>query len=497
MSRPECRNLLTNEILDVAILGGGINGTSLFDRLRRRGYRVGLIDAGDFACGTSSASGMMVWGGLLYLRQFDLSTVIKLSRSRDRMVRELNAAVTPMTFRYCAQPGRYLQTAIVLAGLYVYWVLGAFRRSRPRILRDIPESDWLNEQTWVLGYEEAMLRISDARFVLSWIRSHSLPDAIAMNHCEVVNCRYDRGQKLWNLDARDGIDGSEMTIRARAVVNCAGAWTDRVNRLADIETPCRHAFSKGVYVGFERPAGHDAPLIFELGENSDVVTSVPWGPIALWGPTETVLDDIEGGVSADTSDLRFLLRHRARCLNLPSGAEDVVSVRCGVRSLAVDRDYVNDRYTLEISRRHRIVVDSAVPWISAYGGKLTGCMDAAFEVCESLAAMTPPSGHCAEVPTKMPAPALEDFPGISEQVPTVEWCMEHEYCCTLEDYLRRRTNIAQWVPREGLGAGNCHANVLLQMCMRLCRGDEARAASMFDEYNAGVEARFDRLVSSL
>ena len=72
----------------------------LYHHLCRLGYRVLLVDKGDFACGTSQASAMMVWGGLLYLRNLDFLTVAKLSRDREAMIRSMGAEVSPTLFRY-------------------------------------------------------------------------------------------------------------------------------------------------------------------------------------------------------------------------------------------------------------------------------------------------------------------------------------------------------------------------------------------------------------
>jgi glycerol-3-phosphate dehydrogenase len=497
MQRAAAGELLSTEMFDVAVIGGGINGACLFDQLRRRGYRVALVDAGDFGSGTSSESGMMVWGGLLYLRQFDVRTVVSLCRARDRMIRQLGSVVSPTRFRYCVAQRRQLQAAIVAIGLYLYWGLGGFRRARPRILKRIREREWISDDAAFLEYEEAFLSISDARFVLSWICPHELPDAVAMNYCEVESSRYDRSNRHWQLAVKDRIGGAESMLRSRTVVNCAGIWTDRVNAVAGIETPYRHAFSKGVYVAFDRPTGHDVPLIFEQGEHGDVLTSVPWGPIALWGPTETQVDDIESGFTPDVEDVRFLLKHRERCLELPSGPENIVSLRCGMRPLAVDRNFVADRYTLELSRRHRTVADRHVPWVSTFGGKLTGCVDAAIEASECIAAMTAPTGKAFVPREALRDTTLARFPGMPDALPSVEWCVAHEHCCTLDDYLRRRTNISQWVPREGLGQGNCHGASVRDVCVQLCGGDEVRAASMYQRHSDDVATRFDGLLSSI
>jgi len=89
-----------DEVFDVLVLGGGITGASLYAELCRQGWRTLLIDKGDFASGTSQSSGMMVWGGLLYLRAGDVLTVLRLSRSRDRMIEEPDGWTTPTSFHY-------------------------------------------------------------------------------------------------------------------------------------------------------------------------------------------------------------------------------------------------------------------------------------------------------------------------------------------------------------------------------------------------------------
>ncbi|MEK7734170.1 MAG: FAD-dependent oxidoreductase, partial [Pseudomonadota bacterium] len=85
---------------DVTILGGGINGACLYHRLCTAGYKVLLVDQGDFAAGTSQASGMMIWGGLLYLRSLDLLSVYRFSQARDAMIRNLPEWIEPAPVHY-------------------------------------------------------------------------------------------------------------------------------------------------------------------------------------------------------------------------------------------------------------------------------------------------------------------------------------------------------------------------------------------------------------
>lgn len=91
---------LDQRVFDVVVVGGGINGACLYHYLCAAGYSVLLVDARDFAGATSQASAMMIWGGLLYLRNWDLLTVWRLCAARDRMIRQIEDWVEVRPFRY-------------------------------------------------------------------------------------------------------------------------------------------------------------------------------------------------------------------------------------------------------------------------------------------------------------------------------------------------------------------------------------------------------------
>ena len=135
------------EVFDVLILGGGITGASLYGELCHQGWRTLLLDKGDFASGTSQSSGMMVWGGLLYLRSGDVLTVLRLSRSRDRMIGELDGWTAPAAFHYIPPLKGGLPSLFIGAGLGLYWLLGAGRRRLPEYRRDFSETVLLNQHS--------------------------------------------------------------------------------------------------------------------------------------------------------------------------------------------------------------------------------------------------------------------------------------------------------------------------------------------------------------
>lgn len=489
-----------NTIFDVAILGGGINGACLYHRLCAAGYKVLLADQGDFAAGTSQASGMMIWGGLLYLRNLDLLSVYHFSQARDAMIRNLPDWIEPAPVHYIPSHRGPPDPRLVLGGLYFYWLLGHFRRRSPGWGKTGMDGRLIHNGHGQesLHYEEGMLRTSDARFVLHWITPHQTPEHVPLNYCAVTGGGYDASEKQWRLELRDTLGDDSAEARSRWVVNCAGAWTDPVNMLFGIETPYKHVLSKGVYLGVPRSPEHETTLVFEMGDHGDAITYSPWGPIALWGPTETRVEDLDSGRAVTTADIRFLLEQAERNFTGPPGKSDIVSLRCGLRPLAVPKSFERNCYTLDISRRHRIAQHDNLPWISLYGGKITGCTATAKEIAARVGRALPPPAAPANDGAQTERPIeYTGFPGLTQKLPSAQWCRDHEFCHTLDDYLRRRTNISQWVAREGLGQHDENLAEINQIALTLNHGDHDKAARSVRRYRERVRNDFDSVLAQM
>src|SRR5262249_44484386 len=158
-------------------------------------------------------------------------------------------------------------------------------------------------------------------------------------------------------------------------------------------------------------------------------------------------------------------------ISQPVSAKDIISFRCGVRPLAAKQSFHGDCYPLELSRRYRTEPDAERPWISVFGGKLTDCT----LLSESLLNLIKEryaQPAATSLPQALAKPQLEWFPEISAPVTSASWSAENELCWTLEDYLRRRTNIAQWIARGGLGIANENASHLKNICNVFSPNDE-------------------------
>jgi glycerol-3-phosphate dehydrogenase len=478
----------SRNLFDVAIIGGGVNGACLYHQLCENGFRVLLLDRGDFGSGTSQASAMMIWGGLLYLRNFDFATVLKLCLSRERMIGQMKNCVQPQIFRYVSNRNSHNATLVTMA-LYFYWMMGGFRRSLPHTIRCFPELAFLDSAKFqnALDYEEGRVLPSDARFVLSWILAHRNEQQIALNYCGVVNGDYDTTAGHWNLNFNDSVLHKEGIIRAKIAINAAGVWTDSVNQTFGIDSPYKHVFSKGVFLAIPRKREHVTPLILDMGRQSDYMSMIPWGPVSLWGPTETTVRDITEGFRPTSEDVSYLLAELNQNLAHPVMPSEIVSLRCGVRPLAVKSSYNKDCYPLDLSRKSQVVFDSDKSWISVYGGKLTGCIPLAESITKLISERI--SAKRIQNHLEIPKPELIAFPGLEEKVPSPAWCSEHEICWTLEDYLRRRTNISQWIPRGGLGRDDGNLSEI-ESISRIFSTD----SKMLCDYRKKIQSEFDEIV---
>ncbi len=451
---------------DVAIVGAGVSGAALFRELRSKGYRVLLVDQKDFAGGTSQASGMLVWGGLLYLQSLDLRTVRKLSNARDALLAARDPEVQLATFRYLPLLKGGRSSLWVRAALEAYWWLGSRRRNRPCKETDFTGKDLLQAGRFgaSLKYEEACLPESDARLVLEWILAGQGERGRALNHCRVTAGRFASD---WVLDVQDTLAGTQGQVRAKFLVNAAGVWADGLAQELGLQTQHQHVLSKGVYLGLPKPAGLQDYLAFEMGEHGDSQTYTPWGPVALWGPTETPVQSVDGSFAPDTNDVRFLLKQANRNLRIQHGPQDIVSLRCGVRPLAVRRGYSSKAYPLSLSRKHRVDLHRTRNAITLFGGKVTSARSMAQEVERKLAPSFANHSHSdsdrSVTQSAYVRPPGRLFPGLQESWVDPVWSAQQEGCASLGDYLRRRTNIAQWVPRLGLGRSGENRAELMEL----------------------------------
>jgi len=375
---------LDSRVFDVAIIGGGVNGAVSAAALASQGASVALIDRGDFAGETSQSSSNLAWGGIKYLESYEFGLVYKLCRSRNHLMRSYPSTVREIRFFGSIAKGFRRSRIMIFLGTLLYWFMGAFFTRPPRLLSRgmiAKQEPRIKTETVAGGveYSDAYLQDNDARFVFRFVRRALDHGAVCANYVESHrSIRKDQdGSWLWATEARDLQTGRPLTIHSRVLVNACGPWADEYSNRSGVETRHRHLFSKGVHLVIDRVVEAHRVLAF-FADDGRLFFVIPMGPKTVIGTTDTRVESLPATVTDE--DRQFILENINKRLKLsrPLTPADIISERCGVRPLAVQGGGVkgveDDDWT-QLSRRHIIETDVEGRRVTIFGGKLTDCIN--------------------------------------------------------------------------------------------------------------------------
>jgi glycerol-3-phosphate dehydrogenase len=499
--RAACVEQLDGSTFDVLVLGGGINGAVSAAALSARGARVALIDRADFASATSQESSCLVWGGIKYLETLEFGLVRRLCQARNELIRAYPSVVREIRFFTSHTQGFRHGRWKLLAGAWLYWGLGSgfTRPPRPLSLATMAREEPIVALDGLDGgfeYSDAWLPDGDARFTWSFVRAALDRGCAAANYVEALGSA--RQGDEWVTSARDVITGRELRVRSRILVNACGPWADGVNARDAAATEHRHVLSKGIHLVVDRLTPGGRVLAF-FADDGRLFFVIPLGSRTCIGTTDTPVERPEVGVTAE--DRRFVLDNINKRLRLPRPLTeaDVVAERCGVRPLAVGSAGGGGRDWMQLSRKHVIETSPGDGRITVFGGKLTDCLNVGEEICDQVRRL----GVVLPAPDRRwfgePAEALRDqfldqarglaldAPGTGEPTAARLWrrygsdavelldairrdrraaepvlvgceylrcelelAARREMVVRLEDFLRRRTEVAQVVRHDVL-----------------------------------------------
>ncbi|MBA6413453.1 glycerol-3-phosphate dehydrogenase/oxidase [Parahaliea sp. F7430] len=377
---------LRDQVFDVLIVGGGINGAVSAAALAGRGLKVALIDRGDFASGVSSNSSNLAWGGIKYLESHEYLLVNKLCKSRNELMRAYPSTVKEIRFFTTIQKGFRFGSFFVYLGSVLYWLIGRCATQPPRYLsaRYIEEQEpEINTSNAAGGleYSDCYLYDNDARFVFKFIRKSLNYGCIAANYMESQESVFEQGQ--WRSQVRDVLSGDTFELRSRSLINACGPWVDSLNRETGIATNYHHVFSKGIHLIVDQITDNRRVLTF-FASDGRLFFLIPMGPKTCIGTTDTQVSSPT--VSVTDEDRDFVLSNANALLDLeqPLTREDIIAERVGVRPLAIAGEGGTADW-VQLSRKHVIEVDEPRRHLSIFGGKLTDCLNVGEEVTDWMA----------------------------------------------------------------------------------------------------------------
>lgn len=358
-----------NEMIDLFVIGGGINGAGVARDAAGRGLKVVLCEKDDLAEGTSSRSGKLVHGGLRYLEYYEFRLVREALIEREVLMNAAPHIIWPMRFVLPHSP-QDRPAWLVRLGLFLYDHLGGRKKlpgTRTLDLRRDPEGAPLLDQ-YVKGFEYSDCWVDDARLVvLNALDAHER-GALVLTRSPCISARREGG--AWTVQTRSEITGETRSFRARCVVNCAGPWvSDVISRVADSKSTRNVRLVKGSHVIVPKWwAGANAYLV----QNHDrrVIFINPYeGDKALIGTTDIAYQGRAEDAQAEESEIEYLLAAVNRYFKQKLRRDDVLHSFSGVRPLfddgkgnpsAVTRDYVFD-----------LDDTGGAPLLNIFGGKIT------------------------------------------------------------------------------------------------------------------------------
>jgi glycerol-3-phosphate dehydrogenase len=372
-SRTEALARMTERELDVLVVGGGVVGAGTALDAVTRGLNTGLVEARDWASGTSSRSSKLIHGGLRYLEMLDFGLVREALKERGLLLERIAPhLVKPVPFLYPLQH-RAWERAYAGTGVALYDTMalssghgrGLPRHrhlSRRRALRVAPA---LRKDALVGALQYYDGQVDDARFVATLVRTAAGYGALTANRARVGEFLRE-GERVVGVRVTDlERGGGTYEIRAKQIVNATGVWTDDTQAMIAERGQFHVRASKGIHLVVPKDRIHSATGLILRTEKS-VLFVIPWGRHWIVGTTDTPWDLDKAHPAASSADIDYLLEHVNSVLAVPLTRDDVEGVYAGLRPLLAGESDA----TSTLSREHTVA--HPVPGLVVVaGGKFT------------------------------------------------------------------------------------------------------------------------------
>ncbi len=398
---------------DMAVIGGGATGLGTAVEAAARGYRTVLLEACDFAKGTSSRSTKLVHGGVRYLQQGNFKLVLEALRERGRMLR--NAPHLARRLELVVPAYAFWELPFYGTGLGLYDLLaGREGLGHSRILsrggtqRALPGVRSSGLKGGIAYFDG---QFDDARFAIALLRTLFELGGVALNYAPVT-ALLKRNGRVRGVEARDEETGAQLEIAAKVVINATGVFADSLRRMDDAQAATVIQPSQGTHLVLPRSfLPGEAALMIPRTSDGRVLFAIPWHDRVLVGTTDESVPAAAIEPRALPLERNFLLTHLERYLGRPK-PEEILSVWSGQRPL-VERAGVSN--TAALSRDHTILISGA-NLLTITGGKWTTYR----KMGEDAVTRAAPLGHLASAPSRTAELRLHGWTLGGEQAPDWE-----------------------------------------------------------------------------
>ena len=356
---------------DVIIIGGGASGLGTAVDAASRGYKTIMVEAVDFAKGTSSRSTKLVHGGVRYLEQGDISLVREALKERGLMAQNAGHVVKNQTFVIPNYNwwGGYFYTI----GLTIYDLLaGRLSLGRSKYIskkKTIELLPTVEQKGLVSGVIYHDGQFDDSRLALNLAQTAVENGACVLNYTKVINLLKDDNNQVIGVVLEDRETAEKKEIKGKVIINATGVFTNSIMKMNDTVYKKYIVPSQGIHLVFDKSfLPSDSALMVPKTSDGRVLFAVPWHDKVIIGTTDTLIKSHSLEPIALESEIEFVLETAQRFLAKKPTRADVLSVFAGLRPLAAPEK--EGKSTKEVSRSHKIIV-SETGLITITGGKWT------------------------------------------------------------------------------------------------------------------------------
>jgi len=478
---------------DVIIIGGGACGLGTAIDASSRGFKTLLVEAVDFAKGTSSRSTKLVHGGVRYLEQGDISLVREALKERGILAKNAQHLVKNQSFiipNYNWWAGYFYTIGLTIYDLLAGRLsLGKSKYiSKKKTIELLPTIEQKGLRNGVLYHDG---QFDDSRLAINLAQTAIENGASVLNYMKVIGLLKNPNHQVIGVVVEDGKTGTKQEIYGRAVINATGVFTNSIMKMNEKVYKKYIVPSQGIHLVFDKSfLPSENALMIPKTSDGRVLFAIPWHDKIVVGTTDTLMKSHSLEPIATEKEIEFVLETAQRYLSKKPTRADVLSVFAGLRPLSAPEE--KGQSTKEVSRSHKIIV-SETGLITITGGKWTtyrkigeDIMNKAITVHKlpKLACKTADltihgnlitseldrKNHLYIYGTDIPKilqlqqnePQLKEklHPDYEYTLAEVVWAIRHEMATTIDDVLARRVRLLFLDARAAIASSQIVAEII-------------------------------------
>ena len=377
--KPLVREALLEELRqdplwDVVVIGGGATGVGIAVDAASRGMKTVLLEAQDFAAGTSSRSTKLIHGGVRYMKNpRDWGLVREALKERRILIKNAPHLVHAKPFilpTYKKWEREYFTVGLGIYSAMTYGGYGIGRTSSLSREETLSRLPGVKAEGLMGGVQFYDGQFDDARLTVALMRTAYNLGATPLNYMPVIGIER-KGGWIQSVTAQDKETGEEFRIRTKMVFNAAGAWVDPIRRMVDPDASTLVRVSRGSHILLDKSfMPGDTGMLIPKTRDGRVLFAIPWHEMLLVGTTDVEQREADFDPKVSEEEVNFMIETASGYLEKPITRADVKATFAGLRPLFNPQATGYAGSTAKVSREHAVIPEYG-NMITVTGGKWT------------------------------------------------------------------------------------------------------------------------------